>query len=74
MASGLRPTKVTPIRSHSSANAGSSATKPQPTHAASAPVATSARSSTFRSRYERADAGPRSYAMPASLAAARVVG
>ena len=51
--------KVTPIFSHSSANAGSSATKPQPTQAASARVSTSARSSTAWSRYGRADAGPR---------------
>ena len=40
IASGLGPMKVTPMRSHSSAKAGSSATKPQPTHAASAPVST----------------------------------
>ena len=60
MASALGPMKVTPIFSHSSANAGSSATKPQPTQAASAPVSTSARSSACRSRYGRADAGPRS--------------
>ena len=36
IASGLGPMNVTPIRSHSSAKAGSSATKPQPTHTASA--------------------------------------
>ena len=46
IASGLGPMKVTPIRAHSSANFGSSATKPQPTQAASAPVSTSAFSST----------------------------
>ena len=38
MASGLGPMKVTPMRAHSSAKPGSSATKPQPTQAASAPV------------------------------------
>ncbi len=37
IASALGPTNVTPVFSHSSANAGSSATKPQPTQAASAP-------------------------------------
>ena len=36
MASGGGPMNVTPSEAHSSANAGSSATKPQPTHAASA--------------------------------------
>ncbi len=46
MASALGPTKVTPISAHSSANSGCSATKPQPTQAASAPVSTSARLST----------------------------
>ena len=40
IASGLGPMKVTPMRSQSSAKAGSSATKPQPTQAASAPVST----------------------------------
>ena len=50
IASGLGPMKVTPIRSHSSAKVGSSATKPQPTHAASAPLSSSARSSTAWSR------------------------
>ena len=50
IASGLGPMKVTPIRPHSSANAGSSATKPQPTHAASASVSRRARSSTAWSR------------------------
>ena len=50
--------KVTPSRSHSSAKAGSSATKPQPTQAASAPVSRRARSSTAWSRYGRAEAGP----------------
>ena len=44
--SGDGPTNVTPSRSHSSANAGSSATNPQPTQAASAPLSRSARSST----------------------------
>jgi hypothetical protein len=58
IAAALGPTKVTPILSHSSANAGSSATNPQPTHAASAPVSTSARSRTAWSRYGRAEAGP----------------
>ena len=38
IASGLGPTKVTPTSAHFSAKTGSSATKPQPTHAASAPV------------------------------------
>ena len=46
IASASGPMKVTPIFSHSSANTGSSATKPQPTQAASAPVSTRARSST----------------------------
>jgi hypothetical protein len=50
MASAVGPMNTTPSLSHSSANAGSSATKPQPTHAASAPVSTRARSSTARSR------------------------
>ena len=40
IASALGPMKVTPSRSHRSTNAGSSATKPQPTQAASAPVST----------------------------------
>ena len=66
IASALGPMNVTPIRSHSSANAGSSATNPQPTQAASAPVSRSARSRTCRSRYGRADAGPSGYVMSAS--------
>ena len=60
MASGLGPMNVTPTRSHSSAKVGSSATKPQPTQAASAPVSRRARSRTVWSRYGRSDAGPRS--------------
>ncbi len=59
IASALGPMKTTPSRSHRSAKAGSSATKPHPTQAASAPVSRSARSSTAWSRYGRADAGPR---------------
>ena len=50
MASALGPMKVTPIRSQSSAKAGSSATNPQPTQAASDPVSSSAFSRTARSR------------------------
>ncbi len=50
IASALGPMNVTPIRSQSSAKAGSSATNPQPTHAASAPVSRSAFSRTARSR------------------------
>ena len=45
MTSALGPTNTIPNRSHSSANSGRSATKPHPTHAASAPPASSARSS-----------------------------
>ena len=45
IASALGPMKVTPIRWHSSAKSGSSATKPQPTQAASAPVSVRARPS-----------------------------
>ena len=45
IASALGPMNVTPTFSHSSAKAGSSATNPQPTQAASAPDSTSARSS-----------------------------
>ncbi len=58
IASGLGPMNVTPSFSHSSANAGSSATNPQPTQAASARVSTRARSSAAWSRYGRAEAGP----------------
>ena len=50
MASALGPMKVTPSCSHSSANEGSSATKPQPTQAASAPVSRSACARTLWSR------------------------
>jgi hypothetical protein len=42
---GGGPTNTTPSRSHSSANAGCSATNPHPTQAASALASTSARSS-----------------------------
>ena len=58
IASASGPMKVTPVFSHTSANAGSSATKPQPTQAASAPVSVSARSRRAWSRYGRAEAGP----------------
>src|SRR5918998_6497357 len=51
MASGGGPTKVTPRSAHSSAKAGSSATKPQPTQAASAPLTRRARASSAWSRY-----------------------
>ena len=44
------PMNVTPIRSHRSANSGCSATNPHPTHAASAPVSSIARSSAEWSR------------------------
>ena len=60
IASGLGPMKVTPISRHSSAKPGSSATKPQPTQTASAPVSSSAVRSRSWSRYGRSDAGPRS--------------
>ncbi len=50
MASGGGPMKVTPSSAHSSANAGSSATKPHPTQAASARPARSARASSSWSR------------------------
>ena len=45
MTSASGPTNTIPRRSHSSANSGCSATKPQPTQAASARVSVSARSS-----------------------------
>src|SRR3712207_2191762 len=51
IASGGGPTKVTPRSAHSSAKAGSSATKPQPTQAASAPLTRRARDSSAWSRY-----------------------
>src|SRR5918998_164398 len=51
IASGGGPTKVTPSEAHSSAKAGSSATKPQPTQAASAPLTRRARASSAWSRY-----------------------
>ena len=51
IASGGGPMNVTPIRSHSSANAGSSATKPHPTQAKSAWQVRSARSSSAWSMY-----------------------
>src|SRR4051794_35215555 len=51
IAAGGGPTKTTPREAHSSANAGSSATKPHPTHAASARAARSARASSAWSRY-----------------------
>ena len=50
IASAGGPMKVSSIRSHSSAKAGSSATKPQPTHTASALVSSRARSSSAWSR------------------------
>jgi len=50
MASGGGPTNVTPSDAQSSANAGSSATKPQPTQAASARLSRSARPSSAWSR------------------------
>ena len=51
MASGGGPMNVTPSRAHSSAKAGSSATNPQPTQAASARLAVRARPSSAWSRY-----------------------
>ena len=54
----------TPIRSHSSANAGSSATKPQPTHAASARLARSARFATLRPIDAEKDVDVSVFAMP----------
>jgi len=50
MTSAGGPMKTTPSRSQSSGNRGSSATNPQPTHAASARPARRARSSSSRSR------------------------
>ncbi len=50
MASAGGPMKVTPSVAHSSANAGSSATKPHPTQAASARLSRSARPSSAWSR------------------------
>jgi hypothetical protein len=50
MASGGGPMNVTPREAHSSANAGSSATNPQPTHAASARLSVRARPSSSWSR------------------------
>ena len=51
IASGGGPMNVTPSSAHSSANTGSSATKPQPTQAASALDSISALRSTAWSRY-----------------------
>ncbi len=50
IASAGGPTKTSPILSHSSAKAGSSATKPHPTHTASARHSVRARSSSWWSR------------------------
>src|SRR5918997_6509283 len=60
IASGGGPTKVTPRSAHSSAKAGSSATKPQPTQAASAPLARRAGASSAWSRYGLPVPSPRS--------------
>ena len=68
IASALGPMNVTPRRVQRSAKAGSSATKPQPTQAASAWLSVSARSRTARSMYGRAEAGPSGYASSASRA------
>ncbi len=66
MASAEGPMKVMPSRAQRSAKVGSSATKPQPTHTASARVASRASSSRSWFRYGRALAGPSDQATSAS--------
>jgi len=62
------PTNVMPSEVTRSANAASSATKPQPTHTASARASVSTRASRSWFRYGRSDAGPSGYASSASRA------